>query len=98
MNITNQRYMAKVCVLLLALPAGGFGQNPAPAQTQPQTQPPAPANRQPMKEDNGLRGHITAPYRPAIVPPNDLTNSPRIESLIRAGNLYLSLQDTIALA
>ena len=31
-------------------------------------------------------------------PPNNLNNSTRIESLLRAGNLYLSLQDTIALA
>jgi outer membrane protein len=51
-----------------------------------------------MKEENGLRGWITSPYRPAVVPPNDLTNSTRIESLLRAGNLYLSLQDAIALA
>ena len=32
-----------------------------------------------------------------IVPPARLTNSPRLESLVRAGNLYLSVQDVIAL-
>ena len=31
-------------------------------------------------------------------PPIRLANSPRLESLLRAGNLYLSLQDAIALA
>jgi hypothetical protein len=43
-------------------------------------------------------GRITSPYRPASMPPNNLNNSTRIESLLRAGNLYLSLQDAIALA
>ena len=33
-----------------------------------------------------------------VVTPANLTNSPRLESLVRAGNLYLSAQDVIALA
>jgi outer membrane protein TolC len=33
-----------------------------------------------------------------IVSPANLSNSPRLESLVRAGNLYLSAQDVIALA
>ena len=33
-----------------------------------------------------------------VVSPATLTDSPRLESLIRAGNLYLSVQDVIALA
>ncbi len=33
-----------------------------------------------------------------IVPPAKLENSPRLESLVRGGNLYLSAQDVIALA
>src|SRR5450432_213998 len=33
-----------------------------------------------------------------IVAPARLTNSPRLESLVRSGNLYLSAQDVIALA
>jgi outer membrane protein TolC len=38
------------------------------------------------------------PYVPAQVPPPSFANSPRLEGLIRAGNLYLPLQDAIALA
>ena len=38
------------------------------------------------------------PYRTKPVPPANLNNSPRIYDLLRAGNLYLSLQDAIALA
>jgi outer membrane protein TolC len=37
-------------------------------------------------------------YRAGEKPSNDLANSKRLESLMRAGNLYLSLQDAIALA
>jgi len=44
----------------------------------------------------GLPG--TRKYRPATIAPVDLTNSGRLETLLRAGNLYLSLQDTVALA
>jgi outer membrane protein len=38
------------------------------------------------------------PYLPVYVPPARLTNSSRIAPLIRAGNLYLTVQDAIDLA
>jgi outer membrane protein TolC len=41
---------------------------------------------------------LAGPYRAPHVPLVDLNNSPRIESLLRAGNLYISLDDAIALA
>jgi outer membrane protein TolC len=43
-------------------------------------------------------GRLTAPYRARSVPPVNLKNSSRIESLVRSGNLYLSAQDVVALA
>src|SRR5579864_6769205 len=46
----------------------------------------------------GGLGWLTHPYQPRSVPPINLANSPRLESLIRAGNLYLSAQDVVALA
>jgi outer membrane protein TolC len=39
-----------------------------------------------------------AAYRPSTVPPINLTNSPRLQSLERDGKLYVSLRDAIALA
>ena len=39
-----------------------------------------------------------AAYRPSTAPELDLTNSPRLENLIRDGKLYISLKDAIALA
>src|ERR1700683_2765430 len=41
---------------------------------------------------------LTRPFRARSVPPVNLANSPRLESLLRAGNLYLSAQDAVALA
>jgi outer membrane protein TolC len=43
-------------------------------------------------------GGLYRAYRQPEVRPPDLANSGRIENLVRAGNLYLSLQDSIALA
>ncbi len=41
---------------------------------------------------------LTAPYETRSVPPVNLANSGRLEQLLRAGNLYLSAQDVVALA
>ena len=46
----------------------------------------------------GGLGWLTRPYQQRYVPPINLTNSNRLESLVRAGNLYLSARDVIALA
>src|ERR1700679_1766117 len=46
----------------------------------------------------GGLGWLTHPYQVRYVPPINLSNSTRIDTLIRAGNLYLSAQDVIALA
>ena len=40
----------------------------------------------------------TDPYRPSRLPPVSMANSTRLGDLLRAGKLYLSLQDAIALA
>ncbi len=41
---------------------------------------------------------IFRPYLPVTVPPARLANSPRLQELVRAGTLYLTAQDAIALA
>ena len=58
-----------------------------------QTAAPSDANH-----GNGFISRITHSYRPQTVGPVNLSNSSRLDSLLRAGRLYLSLQDTIALA
>jgi len=46
----------------------------------------------------GGMGRLTRPYQARTVPPINLANSSRLETLVRAGNLYLSAQDVVALA
>jgi outer membrane protein len=40
---------------------------------------------------------FTRPYRARTVPPINMANTSRLDTLIRAGNLYLSAQDVVAL-
>lgn len=51
-----------------------------------------------LQENGSWTDRFRDPYRARFVPPIDFANSTRIDSLIRAGQLYLSLQDAIALA
>ncbi len=46
----------------------------------------------------GGLGWLTHPYQPRNIPPIRLANSPRLDSLIRAGSLYLTAPDVVALA
>lgn len=51
-----------------------------------------------IEPPTGRLGWITHPYRARTVPPVNLANSTRLESLERAGNLYLTAQDVVDLA
>src|SRR5260370_39177448 len=51
-----------------------------------------------IERANGALGWLTHPYQARAVPPVNLSNSSRLDSLIRAGNLYVSAQDVVALA
>ncbi len=65
----------------------------ASAQSPPDQMP-----RIVLQENGRWSDPIRNPYRARFVAPVDFGNSPRVDSLIRAGQLYLSLQDAIALA
>jgi len=90
-----QPYLAVACALLLSAPRG-FGQDSA--QGQPFAQridpPTAPLGTQNPRWYSGF----VEPYRWRPVSPINLSNSSRLDSLMRGGNLYLSLEDAIALA
>ena len=88
--------IALLCILLLLAPAGSFAADPPGSPPTPQT--PAGNDRPLPITERGILGSITEPYRAKIPAAVNLNNSPRLESLIRGGNLYLSLSDTIALA
>ena len=91
-----------------------FAQDPGtPAQNPPPVPPPAqalePAKQGGIPVSLGVAKHdysiapsafpnILNPYRTQSVDPGVLTNSPRLEQLIRDGKMQLSLEDAIALA
>ena len=72
---------------LIALLSAGLVAGAANAQSSVRIDPP-----------KGGLGWLTRPYQQRYVPPINLVNSSRFDSLIRAGNLYLPAQDVIALA
>lgn len=80
--------IAILCALLMAAPAG-MAQQVADV-----------SDRTPRINNEGGAWHsvFTSAYTPAFVPPVSVSNSSRLSQLIRAGNLYLSLNDAIALA
>src|SRR5580704_2069942 len=82
-----QSYLAVLCAILVAAPPS-FGQNPGQDPRGPQLETDRP---------HWYSG-ITRPYESRTVPPVNVSNSSRIDALLRAGNLYLSLSDAIALA
>src|SRR5579862_5084361 len=65
-----------------------LGAFPATAQSEIRIEP----------ATGGHLNWLTRNYRQRTVPGIDLNNSPRLDSLIRAGNLYLTAPDVVALA
>ena len=80
-------YIAVLCAVLVATPAT-FGQQNPGVETR------GPLGTEPTHWYSG----VTEPYQSRVVPPVNVSNSSRVDALLRAGNLYLSLSDAIALA
>jgi len=70
----------------------------APAQATPMSKESGSKPNVPAASGTGFMSAFTRPYRQPEIAEVVLTNSPRLESLIRAGKLYLSLEDALALA
>src|SRR5258708_18608360 len=82
----SQSLIAVLCVWLVAAP-WTYAQQERKEDTTPRLD----------SESPHWYSRFTNPYNPRIVPPVNVSNTTRIDSLLRAGNLYLSLQDAIAL-
>jgi outer membrane protein len=81
----SKPFIALLCVLLMAAP-GVYSQ-------QLNDRGPSLSN----EREHWYSG-FTNNYRTRYIPPISVSNSGRADSLIRAGNLYLSLSDAIAMA
>src|SRR5688572_14998249 len=80
-----QPYLAAVLAVAVSAP-------PTLAQQQPPLRTPT------QERDQAWYSRVTDRYLARDVAPINLSNSARLESLLRAGRLYLSLQDAVALA
>lgn len=93
-NRPAQALAVLLCIILI-MPLG--------AQTPPAQTPASPAPVTPAGADRSPRviwnsGFLRGEYTPGSVSQTDLRDTPRITDLVHAGQLYLSLQDAIALA
>ncbi len=82
-------------------PAPPASTTPAPPTLAQQAQQAARDAFAPQSPFNVPMPHSRNPiarYRASNAPPLDLTNSPRLQNLIREGKIYISLRDAIALA
>lgn len=109
-NVALHKVLTLTLMILLA--TASFAQNTrpqatpttAPATIEPMPQAPAPQhNAHPYSDQNFARSvssfpRIWQPYMARDVSPANLTNSALIDSVIREGKVYLSLNDAIALA
>jgi len=99
-----------VVVLTAALPVSLWAQDAQTSGAQNQPSAPAQANL-PAAPTQHQRFDVTdyskpkrhfpnpiAPYTPQQIAPPDLTNSPKVDQLMREGKIYLSMDDAVALA
>jgi outer membrane protein len=92
----SQLFRVCVAVMIAALLAAG----PAAQAQNEGTAKTASSNPQRPDYSRGVSQfpNVFGPYRSIAVPQPVMTNSPRLEQLIREGELHLSLQDAISLA
>ena len=87
-----------VCVMTLP---GWAQETPAPAAPSAATPPPASSQQFQLIDYSKPRSHfpnLIRPYLSREIPPANLSNTPRIETLLKEGKLYLSIDDAVALA
>ncbi|HTS09447.1 MAG TPA: TolC family protein [Candidatus Eisenbacteria bacterium] len=97
-RVISMTRLAATATISASLALACWGQEP-PANPTPQNTPetkPVPALNY-SKPVSHFPNPI-GPYTPRYVPEPNLSNTPRIMSLMRDGKLYLSLNDAIALA
>ena len=110
MSVSPLKSFGRYAVALLlvgALPLSLWAQDvaqTAPAQSSSSTLPQAPdsSHRQfEVKDYSKPKGYFPnpiGPYTPLDIPAPDLTNSPKIDQLMREGKIYLSMDDAVAIA
>jgi len=108
-RLISSARLATLCLAAILLvgttSAALWAQAAAPAPSSQAAPPAAPQPEQPqaihLKDYSQPRAafpHVLQPYMPQELPQPTLSNSPRIDSLMRDGKIYLSIDDAVALA
>jgi len=100
------RYIAAIALTSLLTVFGWAQEAPPAAPPAQQTAaaaalPAAPQSPYVYRDYSRARAqfpNIIAPYKPEEVPPSNLNNTARVDSLMHDGRIYLSINDAIALA
>ncbi len=96
------RFFSAISLLPVAFAASLMAQA-APASQAPPPSAPQPAAPQAVllkdySQPQPAFPHLLLPYKTQQLAPPNLGNSPRIDSLMRDGKIYLSIDDAVALA
>jgi len=95
---------ASALLLVAVLVPTGWAQNSsssvpnAPSQTQKAVSTSQPFEVKEYSQPRSAFGNPLAPYTARRVAPPNLSNTPRIDQLMRDGKLYISMNDAVALA
>jgi len=82
--------------LAVAISTSVWSQEPAPAPSAPA--PPSPVHLRDYSQPRSAFPKFLQPYTPRQLELSNLGNSPRIDTLMRDGKIYLSIDDAVALA
>jgi len=99
-SVRPRAFCLAIGLLLCALPVALWAQGPPPSPSS-QATPSGVRQAVNLKDYSVPRGAfplLLQPYRPEELAQPNLGNSPRIDSLMRDGKIYLSINDAIALA
>lgn len=84
------------CAVLIGSCA--LAQQPPPIAPAPQPAPPSPVHLRDYSQPRSAFPKFLQPYTPRPLEFSNLGNSPRIDSLMRDGKIYLSIDDAVGLA
>jgi len=97
----SSRALATLCVCAAISGILAGQQTPPAAPSQATSAAPARPQTLHLKDYSVPRSafpHLLQPYAPQPLPHSNLGNSPRIDSVMRDGKIYLSIDDAVALA
>jgi len=98
MPLSRVTSILRLIALSALVSAPAFGQQPPPDAPQPQNAPVRHFDAVDYSKARAAFPNVLAPYTPRQIAPPNLSNTPRLQELMREGKIYLSMDDAVALA